>query len=160
MLARSSRVIPIVLASTLFACSVGNADDDFSLVGTHISVAEIAGNWTATRALFGRSAAGPVQEVDLVAEGGAVTLLIQTNGRFTLTIMRIGEAPEVSTGRLGFDEDLLVVSFDDDPDDFTFFGISYAEPNLSIRGGAAATFDFDGDGVEEAADVAFDFVRS
>jgi len=154
-------VLPVVLAATLCACSIGNEDDDFSLVGTNYSVADIAGHWTAARAFFSQSGTGPVQEVDVVAEGGTVTLQIQTNGRFTLTITREEEAPETSTGRLGFDEDLLVVSFDDEPDDFTFFGITYAEPGLSIHSvGAAGTFDFDGDGMDEPAHVAFDFVRS
>ena len=133
-------------------------DDDFSLVGTELSVAEIAGTWIATRALFGLAAAGPVVEVDVVAEGGSVRLDIRTDGTFTLTLTRAGGAPEVSTGRLGFDEDLLVVSFDDDPDDFEYFGIQATDTTMRLEG--PVSFDVDGDGVEEAARVELELVRS
>jgi hypothetical protein len=61
---------------------------------------------------------------------------------------------------MAFDEDLLVIFFDDDPGEFEFFGINHNEPNLSIQGGnGSAEFDFDGDGIKEPADVDFEFVR-
>ena len=52
-------------------------------------------------------------QVDLIAEGGTVTLNIQSSGRFTLTITKQGMSPETTTGRMAFDEDLLVVFFDE-----------------------------------------------
>ena len=43
--------------------------DQFSLRGTNESMAEIAGDWTATVANFSRAAAGPVLEVDIIRDG-------------------------------------------------------------------------------------------
>ena len=134
--------------------------EDFSLTGTNISVSDIAGSWNATQAIFSKAATGPSMQVDVVGEGGSVILQIQTNGNFTVTVTEVGEAPETSTGRLGFDEDLLVISFDDDPDEFEFFGITHNEPNLTIQGGnGSAGFDFDDDGVEEPANIDFVLIR-
>ena len=157
----------LLLASVLIllsctACSIGGDDDDeFSLEGTNVSVVDIAGTWNATKALFSKSATGPVMEVDVVAEGGAVTLQIQNDGRFSVAVTLPGSDPETSTGRLGFDEDLLVISFDDDPEEFEFFSITHNEPNLAIQGGTVyEAFDFDGDGADEDADIDFELVRS
>ena len=144
----------------LASCSDGE-EDDFSLVGTNTSVAALAGNWNATSAIFGKSEVGPVIEIDVVAEGGTVILNIQNSGRFTLTITEQGAASETITGRMAFDEDLLVIFFDDDPEEWEYFGINHNEPDLSIWGGnGSAEFDFDGDGVDEPADIGFDFQRA
>lgn len=147
----------LTLASLVIFLSCGS-DDGPSLVGTDISIADIAGNWSATSAVFDIATAGPSIRVDVVEEGGSVILQIQNNGRFTLTVTVMGRAPEVSTGQMGFDEDLLTVSFDDDPDDFEFFGIQHTVTTLSING--PAEFDFDGDGTQEPAIVGLIFIRS
>jgi len=156
--------LSILASLILFGAVTGcgdDDDDDFSLEGTDLSVTDLAGNWVATRAFFSKAATGPVMEVDVIAVGGSGTLEIQNDSRFTLTIVVPGQAPDVTTGRIAFDEDLLVVFFDDDPEDFFFFGITLSEPNLSVTNtNGAGDFDFDGDGVEEPADLEFDFVRS
>lgn len=80
--------------------------------------------------------------------------------RFTLTVTEQGEAPETTTGRMAFDEDLLVIFFDDDPEEWEYFSITHNEPNLSISGGnGSAEWDFEGNGTEEQADVGFVFER-
>lgn len=139
------------------SCS-SDDEDDFPLVGTNISMDEIAGTWNATRASFSLAADGPAVELEVVAAGGTVTLVIQANGRFTLTIVLPARSPEVSTGQLGFDEDLLVVSYDEDPEDYELFGIQATETTLSISG--PSEFDFDGDGTDEAAIVELDMERN
>lgn len=151
----------LLAISLLFSCDSGDDEDEFSLVGTNTSVAELSGNWNATTGSFGRAAEGPVVETDVVADGGTVTLNIQNSGRFTLTVTVQGEPPETTTGRMAFDEDLLVVFFDDDPEEWEYFSITHNEPNLTISGGnGSAEFDFDGDGTDEPADVHFVFVRT
>ncbi len=154
-----------VPAYFLFIIFLTGCDDEeengFSLEGTDVSVAEIAGSWTATKAFFGKSGEGPVMEVDVVAIGGSLDMQIQTDGKFSVTVALPGETPETSTGRLGFDEDLLVISFDEDPDEFEFFGITHNEPNLNIRGGIVyEAYDFDGDGNNEDADIDFELLRN
>ena len=156
-----TRLLPCFVVFALLPGCSEDDEDDLSLNGTNIAMADIAGNWTATRAIFGKSGEGPVMQVDVVADGGSVTLRIETNGDFSITVEAVGESAEVSMGRFRFDEDLLVIIFDDDPDDFEFFGITYNEPNLTIQGGIVfEAFDFNGDGTDEDADIDFAFVRS
>lgn len=148
----------LLFLSLLLTAACSSDDEDFSLEGDNFSISDIAGSWIATSAVFDIAGTGPSQRIDVVEEGGTVTLVIQNNGRFTLTVTQVGEAPEVTTGRLGFDEDLLVVSYDDDPDEFEFFGSQFSGNNLSIQG--PAEFDFDGDGTDDPARVSLDLVRN
>ncbi len=150
----------ITLLLVIFSCSSDEDEDDFSLNGTNTSIAALAGNWNATSAIFGFAGEGPVMEYDVVAEGGSAALNIQSNGRFTLTIIQPGQSPENTTGDLRFDEDLLVVFFDDDPGEWEYFSITHNEPNLSISdSNATGEFDFDGDGILDPANLYFEFVR-
>jgi len=112
-------------------------------------VAEIAGFWTATSASF--------NGVDVVDEGGTVTLDIKDNGRFTFTIKRPGTADMVFTGTLGFDEQWLEVEYDSNPGEYEYYDITYDDHNLHI--GANSEFDFNGDGSDEYVVFFLDMVR-
>lgn len=112
-------------------------------------VSEIAGTWTATSASF--------NGVDVVEEGGAVTLVIQSNGKFTFTIKRPNRSDMVFTGKLGFDEQWLAVEYDSDPGEYEYYDITYDADHLHI--GANSEFDFDGDGAVEVVIFFLDMVR-
>jgi len=112
-------------------------------------VSEIAGTWTATSASF--------NGVDVVDEGGSVTLDIKDNGRFTFTIKRPGSADMVFTGKLGFDEQWLEVEYDTNPGEYEYYDITYDAQNLHL--GANSEFDFDGDGSDEFVIFFLDMVR-
>ena len=133
----------IVMAPLTFfiACS----DDEPSTE----RVAEIAGTWTATSATF--------NGIDVIEEGGSVTLTIQNNGRFTFKIKRPGRDDMVFTGRLGFDEEWLAVEYDTYPGEYEYYDIEYDAHNLHI--GANSEFDFDGDGTDEEVICFLDMVR-
>lgn len=146
-----------LLFAVLSSCS-SSGEDEFSLEGTVYSVSDIAGSWQATSADFSRDADGPVLVVDIVDEGGSVSISIQSGGDFTLTITEPSAGTDVSSGRLGFDEELLVISFDDAPDDWEYYTLNVMDLTMLIQG--PGEFDFDGDGVDEAARITFEFVRS
>jgi hypothetical protein len=154
-------VLVSVLALGATSCSstsfLENFFDQFSLRGTNESMAEIAGDWTATVANFSRAAAGPVLDVDIIALGGTASVMIQTNGRFTFTWQLPGEAAVVTTGQMAFDQDVLVVSEDSSPGDWEFFGIMFAMNNMSLNG--PAEYDFDGNDVDEPAFLTLDLTR-
>ncbi len=160
---KSTLFLILLMFPILFMIGCGDSEDgedDFSLNGTIIAMSDIAGDWNATRGVFVKNATGPEVSIDVVGEGGTITLNIQTTGRFTITVTPLGEPADVTTGQMGFDEDLLVISFDSDPDEFEFFGITHNEPVLTIAGGnGAAEYDFDGDGLDEEAFVDFIFER-
>ena len=134
----------VVLAPlTIFvACS---DDDEPSTDG----ISDIAGTWTATKATF--------NGIDVVLEGGSVTLAIQSNGKFTFAIKRPGKTDMVFTGKLGFDEQWLAVQYDTNPGEYEYYDITYDAHNLHI--GANSEFDFDGDGSDEIVVFFLDMVR-
>lgn len=124
------------------ACS---DNDEFSTEG----ISDIAGTWTATSATF--------NGIDVIEEGGSVTMTIQNNGRFNFTIKRPGRDDMVFTGRLGFDEQWLAVEYDTYPGEYEYYDIEYDAHNLHI--GANSEFDFDGDGTDEEVIFFLDMVR-
>jgi len=139
-----SIVLTVLLVPLCFlsACKKLGGDSDEK-------IAEIAGFWTATSASF--------DGVDVVEEGGSVTLDIKDNGRFTFTINRPGMAAMIFKGTLGFDEQWLEVEYDTNPGEYEYYDISYDENNLHI--GANSEFDFDGDGTDEWVVFYLDMVR-
>lgn len=135
--------ITLLVTIALFSsCNKGEGSSDER-------VAEIAGLWTATSASF--------NGVDVVEEGGSVSLDIRESGRFTFTIKRPGQVEMVFTGTLGFDEQWLEVEYDTDPGEPEYYDISYDDHNLHI--GANSEFDFDGDGSDEFVVFFLDMVR-
>jgi len=157
-MARTSTLLAaFVLLSLLIAACSTTEEGKFSLHGSVYSVSDIAGTWQATAAQFSRAVAEPALLVDIVEQGALVVLTIESDGDFTLSISGAPNGSEVSTGRLGFDEDLLVISFDDAPDDWEYYGISATDVSLTVSG--PAEYDFEGDGSEEPANVTFEFER-
>ena len=148
-------LLSLITILGLASCGDDDEEDGFSLVGTNFSISDITGTWNATQAIFGTTS-GAAISVDVVAQGGTVVLQISSNGNFQVTVTENGAAPETSSGRMGFDEDLLVISFDDSPDDYEFFGSTFNDPILTISGGnGLVEFDFDNDGSDEPADIDF-----
>ncbi|WP_156102228.1 hypothetical protein [Muricauda sp. MAR_2010_75] len=142
----------------LYQCSDEEEGPDCSLQGTNLSIADMSGNWVATSAIF-FTITDPIETVDVVEEGGTVTLSIQSNGGFTLNIAESGGPSDVSSGDFCFDEDLLVVRFDGDaPDDWEYFRVQLSSGNnLSI--GGPAEFDFDGNGTPDPAEVELSLIK-
>ena len=132
----------LALLASLTACKKDGGKTDER-------ISDIAGLWTATYASF--------NGVDVVEEGGSVTLEIQDNGKFTFTIQRPERTAMVFTGTLGFDEEWLEVEYDNYQGEYEYYDISYDEQNLHI--GANSEFDFDGDGTDEIVIFFLDMVR-
>ena len=134
----------VVMAPHTFFVACSNDDEPST-----DRVSEIAGTWTATSASF--------NGFDVVLEGGSVTMVIQSNGRFTFTIKRPEETDMVFTGKLGFDEQWLAVEYDSNPGEYEYYDITYDAHNMHI--GANSEFDFDGDGEDEFVIFFLDMVR-
>lgn len=138
--------------SVLSSCGV---EDEPQLEGDNYSIQDIAGNWTATDAGFTSMEEPYKGSLDVIGEGGSLTISIQNNGRFVLTIKLPSEADQVFPGQLGFDEEWLAVSYDDDPGEYEyhFFSLNADKTVLTIRG--TGGYDFDDDGVEDLASFSF-----
>ena len=142
----------LVFLSINIACNKDK--DEYPLDGPNLSMNDISGNWKATTANYSYD----TLFFDVIAAGGSATLVIQTNGRFTFTLILPDEPDNVSSGQLGFDEEWLAISFDDDPEEYEYFYIELSNGILTLRG--PAEFDFEGDGTEEPASVDLMLIRS
>ena len=148
----------------LWSCS---SDDEDAILpdGPDFSISELAGTWNATDLVFSYSGEPPVPEpssYDLIADGGTATAVIQSNGRFTLTVMPPGQPPETFSGLMYFEDgEFFAIQFDDDPpDDPTYFGETLVGNIFTLNGGPdTAEWDFDDDGNDEPASVFLRFVK-
>ena len=123
----------------LFACS-DNGDDEISPVGPDFSISELQGTWEATSLVFSYSGSGPVPDpssYDVIGEGGSATMVVQSSGRFTLTVTPAGSSAETFSGRMYFEDgEFFAIQFDDDPpDDPTYFGETLSGNTFTLNGG-------------------------
>ena len=158
-----------ILLSSMFivfltACSSDDGDVQ-SDEGPAFSINQLQGTWEATSVRFSYSGQGPVPEpssYDVIAEGGSATLVVQSNGRFTLTVRPAGSSTESFSGRMYFEDgEYFAIQFDDDPpDDPTYFGETLSGNTFTLNGGPdTAEWDFDNDGEDEPASVYLQFER-
>ena len=157
-------LISSIFVLFLFACS-SDDDDVMADEGPIFSISDLQGTWEATSVIFSYSGPEPAPEprsYDLIGEGGSARLVVQSNGRFTLTVTPAGESAESFSGRMYFEDgEFFAIQFDDDPpDDPTYFGETLSGNTFTLNGGPdTAEWDFDGDGNDEAASVYLQFER-
>lgn len=153
-------VLPVLMAVLVVGNACDGGDDEVPLTGTKYSISDIAGSWEASSATIADLTGAQHPFVDIIGEGGSLTLSIQSNGRFTLTIKRPGRADETFTGDMGFDEEWLAVRFDGDAaDDYSYMFIDLNDPKnfMIIRG--ETEYDFDEDGNDETASIDLELDR-
>ena len=152
-----------ILIFFLFACT--DDGDPISPEGPDFNISELQGTWEATSLIFTYSGQPPFPEpnsYDVIGEGGSARLVVQSNGRFTLTVTPAGASAETFSGRMYFeDSEFFAIQFDDDPpDDPTYFGETLSGNTFTLNGGPdTAEWDFDGDGNDEPASVYLQFER-
>lgn len=143
--------------------SCGNDDDELaiSLNGPVLSVSDFSGDWTATAAVFENISGS--ERIEIVAQGGSVTFVAKTNGRFSITINIQGQSPDIFSGELGFNEEewgsRLIVIFDGEArEDYEVYNIDFDNDTLYLRG--QTTYDITGNGTEEPVIIDLTLVRS
>ena len=154
-------VVGALISFVFVSCSVG--EDELSLNGPDFSISDMQGSWEATAALFTTSENGSqVDQASIVEDGGSASMIIESSGRFTLTIAPVGRSSHTVTGNMFFEEETwFAILFDDYPDDYEYFGVELTATTLIINGGPnTAEYDFEDDGTFEPANVYLEFVRS
>ena len=156
----------VFLALFVLACSSDDDEDAQLDQGPDFAISALAGTWNATTLTFAYSGTGTPPEpsfYDVIAYGGSATMTVQSNGRFTLTVMPNGLPAESFGGRMYFEDgEFFAIQFDDDPpNDPTYFGATLSGNTFSLNGGPdTAEWDFDDDGNDEPASVNLVFVKA
>lgn len=142
------------------ACS-SDEDEDVITKDGPFNISELAGSWDATKAQFSVN----TTSVDVVEDGGTVTMTVQSSGRFTATLDPVDRAPYTVSGEMFWEQwqgsFYFAIEWDDEPGDWDTYGHTYDGSKLSLNGGAdTGAYDFDNDGDMEACSLHFILVRS
>jgi hypothetical protein len=117
--------------------------------------ADVVGNWEASNYLISNNS-NPTDLVDLVQEGYNLLLSIQANGAYSSTLTFPGIPDDTETGTATFLNNSVTINPSDD-DPFTMAYqladtiLTFVDPN--------STFDFDDDGMDEAATETIILIR-
>lgn len=144
----------------LFAICSCSKEEDVLVKKGPFNISELAGNWEATIAGF----TGSEMAIDVVAEGGTVTMSVQSSGKFTLNIDPIDRAAYSVGGEMFWEEwegnSYFAIEWDDYPGDWDTYGATLTATTLSIGGGFdTGEYDFDNDGTFEPVRITFEFIR-
>jgi hypothetical protein len=95
--------------------------------------------------------------VDIVAAGGTVTLVLNADSTYQLTVTPSGGSPDVSAGTWSNSIDVMTVRETGMTGEMQF-QMTYTATTLTLTG-ANTSYDFNGDGTEEAATLNVTFTR-
>ena len=125
----------------------------------NVSENDLAGVWTATQFLL-TSTADPTVTVDMISQGGTFSLTINADGTFFEAGLFPGNPPKVENGSGTYviQGTNLILTEADDPVPFVLAFV--LSGNTLTLSSTDETFDFDGDGVEEAATLEMVLTRS
>ncbi|MCW5517431.1 hypothetical protein [Muriicola sp. Z0-33] len=158
----SIKTILVSSICILFVALSCSKDDDEELTKDGaFSISELAGNWDATRASFSGNSAN----IDVVADGGSVTMSVRSSGRFTLTIDPVDRAAYTVSGEMFWEKfegnSFFAIVWDDYPGDWDTYGATLTATTFDLNGGFdSAEYDFDNDGTFESASISMTFTRS
>jgi hypothetical protein len=149
-----------LFAFFLFSCS-GDDPDPLVKVGGPFEISELAGSWEATSANFSD---GNANFLDIIDEGGTVTLTVQSSGRFTLTIDPSDRPSYTTSGEMFWEEFegqyFFAIEWTNYPGDWDTYGATLNATTFTLNGGfESGEYDFDNDGNFESASISFTFVR-
>lgn len=149
-----------LFAFLVLSCSSDDTDD-LVKVGGPFEISELAGNWEATSANFSD---GNANFLDVIDEGGTVTLTVQSSGRFTLTIDPSDRPSYTTSGEMFWEkwegQYYFAIEWANYPGDWDTYGATLNATTFTINGGfESGEYDFDNDGNFELASIRFTFVR-
>lgn len=141
------------------SCDKSSAEDPLVKDGP-FNISELAGNWEATQAQFSVG----TTSVDIVEDGGIVTMTVLSSGKFTLTINPTDRPAYTVSGEMFWEKwegsYYFSIVWDDEPDDWDSYGHTWDGTTLTLNGGAdTGEYDFDNDGDAESCSLHFDFVK-
>jgi len=115
---------------------------------------QLAGTWTATQAEYVSKSSS--SRVDLVANGGAVILLLEVDGHYVYVEVPSGSAPDTTRGRWQATGDVMELTPEGSPFS-AMFDLTFSGNSLRLTGGDVI-HDF-GNGSPEESDLNLAFTR-
>jgi len=119
--------------------------------------ASLVGTWNATRFEFVADANSSVT-ADLIPMGASVVVTIQSSGRYTIDQSMPGQPNEHMQGMMTVSGGTMTMVDDNDPANNTVASYSVSGTTLTVLS-TDETFDFNGDGVDENADLHATFTK-
>lgn len=152
-------IYTLLILLVSFSCSSEGDGDTITKDGP-FKISELAGTWEATQASFSSGS----MNVNIITDGGTVSMVVQSSGRFTLTIDPVDRNSYTVSGEMFWEEwegnFYFAIEWDDSPGDWDTYGHSLVNDILTITGGFdTGEYDFDNDGDMESASISFTFVR-
>jgi len=162
------KIILLVALTTCltFSCGEDDSEGDTKLVkeGGPFEFSELAGTWEGTNTYFSRPFSN--DGVNIVADGGSVSLTVQSNGKCTFTINPVDCEAYTESGEmfweLGDEGDYIEIVWDGSPpDEGSGFNAELTDTNFSLWCGPeeCVEYDFNCDGTPEPATLSFSFIR-
>jgi hypothetical protein len=156
-------VLSAAVLILFFATSCGEDDSELVKEGGAFKISELAGNWEATSAFFSSDANTNVS-VDIIADGGFVSLTVQSTGTCTFTINPVDHEAYTVSGEMFWElyegEYYFAIAWDDYPGDWASYGATLTDTTFGMNGGPdTGEYDFDNDGTSESARIGFAFIR-
>lgn len=115
---------------------------------TEVNVGDLEGTWSATEARIEDLEAYKLGNVDLIAEGYAVTFSSPGNGDFTLVLDPPEGDPQYVIGTMVIDGTRTTVTTEDNVTEGEVF---YQDDQAALSMTAGLTYDFSGNGQEKPA---------
>ena len=150
-------MIPLIVLS--ISCSTDDEQDELTKDGP-FPISELSGSWEATQAQFSVN----TTSVDVIEDGGTVSMSVMSNGSFTLTLDPVDRNAYTVSGEMFWEEwqqtFYFAIAWDDEPGTWDTYGHTYDGTTLTLNGGAdTGGYDFNNDGETEACSLHFTFVR-
>jgi hypothetical protein len=152
-----------VLSLFIFiSCGDDDSESQISSEGGPFAISELAGNWEATEASFFSVVNN--NSVDIVADGGSLSLSVQSNRRCTFTIDPFDREAYTVSGEMfwgNFEGDEALVIVWDDSSRSPFRWIEFNDTTFDLGcTSECGEYDFDNNGNIETADLSFYFIRN
>ncbi len=148
-----------------FSCGSDDSESESELFteGGPFEISELTGNWEATSALFWAS---NVLNVDIITEGGSVSLTVQSNRRCTFTVHAFDREAYTIGGEMFWGsyegDSALAIVWDDSTDERSYFRYTELTATTFYLGctSECGEYDFNNDGTSQTSDMVFDFIRN
>ncbi len=143
----------------VFACSSKGEEEELTMEGP-FNISELAGSWNSTSASF----VGNTSSVNVVGDGGTLTMTVQSNGRFSMNIDPVDQNSYSVSGKMFWEkwegEFYFAIEWDKYSGDWDTYGATLIENQFTLNGGGdSGEYDFDGDGSFESASISITFER-